>query len=322
MRLVITGGAGFIGSHLTDRLLSEGHEVAVLDNLITGNFNNIAHHQANPRFQFIHHNVSNHLHIIGEVDWVIHFASPASPIDYLHFPIETLKVNSLGTHNTLGLARAKGAKYLLASTSEVYGDPEVHPQPESYWGHVNPIGPRGVYDESKRFAEAITMAYHHKHGLDSRIARIFNCYGPRLRLNDGRVVSNFIGQALTNKPITIYGDGSQTRSFQYVSDLIEGLARLMSVDHHEPVNLGNPEEKTVIQLAGLIKELTSSTSEIIVKPLPVDDPKRRLPDISKAKKLLDWSPSMDLVEGLKQTIAWYRQQLRIRGDQDVLKSLY
>lgn len=307
MKCVITGGAGFIGSHLTDRLLADGNEVAVIDNLITGNFKNIAQHQSNQRFQFIHHNVSNYIHIIGDIDWVIHFASPASPVDYLQLPIETLKVNSLGTHNTLGLARAKNAKYLLASTSEVYGDPEVHPQPESYWGNVNPIGPRGVYDESKRFAEALTMAYHRKHGLDSRIVRIFNCYGPRLRINDGRVVSNFISQALENKPLTIYGDGSQTRSFQYVSDLVEGLTRLMSVNDHEPCNLGNPEEKTVLELAHLIKELTDSKSEIVLKSLPTDDPKRRLPDISKAKRLLNWSPQKDLIDGLKTTIAWYRE---------------
>jgi dTDP-glucose 4,6-dehydratase len=311
LRFVITGGAGFIGSHLTDRLLSEGHEVSVLDNLITGNFNNIAQHQSNPRFQFIHHNVSNHIHVIGDIDWVIHFASPASPVDYLHFPIETLKVNSLGTHNTLGLAWAKRASYLLASTSEIYGDPEIHPQPETYWGNVNPIGPRGVYDESKRFAEAITMAYHHKHGLNSRIARIFNCYGPRLRLDDGRVVSNFIGQALTNKPMTVYGDGSQTRSFQYISDLVDGLIKLMAVEHHEPVNLGNPVEKTVLELATHIKKLTGSKSEIVMKPLPTDDPRRRLPDITKAKKLLNWFPSKNLDEGLADTIAWYKQQLQL-----------
>ena len=239
MKYVITGGAGFIGSHLTDRLISQGHQVIVIDNLITGSLTNIAHHQSNTNFEFIHHNVSNHMHIIGNVDWVVHFASPASPVDYLLLPIETLKVNSLGTHNALGLARAKNAKFLLASTSEVYGDPEVHPQPESYWGHVNPIGPRGVYDESKRFAEALTMAYYNKHKLDTRIVRIFNCYGPRLRINDGRVISNFIHQALTNKPLTVYGDGSQTRSFQHVSDLIEGIACLMNTEYHEPVNLGN-----------------------------------------------------------------------------------
>jgi len=309
LRILITGGAGFIGSHLTDRLMDEGHEVVVMDNLITGNYQNIARHQSNVRFEFIHHNVSNHIHIVGPLDWVIHFASPASPVDYLTLPIETLKVNSLGTHNTLGLALAKGARYFLASTSEVYGDPEIHPQVETYWGNVNPIGPRGVYDESKRFAEAITMAYHHKHKLDTRIIRIFNCYGPRLRLDDGRVVSNFIGQALTGQPITIYGEGQQTRSFQFVSDLVDGIVRLMGVEHHLPVNLGNPQEKTVRELAEIIKELTGSKSEITARPLPVDDPRRRLPDISKAKSLLGWTPKKDLVEGLSETIEWYRKEL-------------
>ena len=289
--------------------MDEGHEVVVMDNLITGNYQNIARHQSNVRFEFIHHNVSNHIHIVGPLDWVIHFASPASPVDYLTLPIETLKVNSLGTHNTLGLALAKGAKYFLASTSEVYGDPEIHPQVETYWGNVNPIGPRGVYDESKRFAEAITMAYHHKHKLDTRIIRIFNCYGPRLRLDDGRVVSNFIGQALTGQPITIYGEGQQTRSFQFVSDLVDGIVRLMGVEHHLPVNLGNPQEKTVRELAEIIKELTGSKSEITARPLPVDDPRRRLPDISKAKSLLGWTPKKDLVEGLSETIEWYRKEL-------------
>jgi dTDP-glucose 4,6-dehydratase len=311
LRIVVTGGAGFIGSHLTDRLLSDGHYVIVLDNLITGNFQNIAHHQSNSKFEFIHHNVSNHIHIVGDIDWVIHFASPASPIDYLQLPIETLKVNSLGTHNTLGLARAKNAKYFLASTSEVYGDPEVHPQPETYWGNVNPIGPRGVYDESKRFGEAITMAYHHKHGLDTRIVRIFNCYGPRLRANDGRVVSNFIAQALTGKPLTVYGEGKQTRSFQYVSDLVEGIVKLMGVKHHEPVNIGNPQEFTVLELANLLKEMIGSKSEIIYKPLPTDDPQRRLPDITKARTLLNWSPKVELRQGLTQTIAWYKEQLPV-----------
>jgi dTDP-glucose 4,6-dehydratase len=313
LRILVTGAAGFLGSHLVDRLLSEGNYVVAMDNLVTGNFKNISGHSANPKFEFIHHNVSNHIHMIGELDWVVHFASPASPIDYLQLSIETLKVNSLGTHNTLGLALAKKAKYFLASTSEVYGDPEVHPQTESYWGNVNPIGPRGVYDESKRFAEALTMAYHHKHHLDTRIIRIFNCYGPRLRFNDGRVVSNFIDQALKNEPLTIYGDGSQTRSFQYVSDLIEGIVRLMKVDFHEPVNLGNPDEKTVLELAELIKKLTGSSSEIVRKPLPTDDPKRRLPDITRAKKLLNWTPSKDLVEGLTETIAWYRERLLVRS---------
>jgi dTDP-glucose 4,6-dehydratase len=309
LRYVITGGAGFIGSHLTDRLLSEGHKVTIIDNLITGNFNNIAQHQSNENFEFIHHNVSNHMHIIGDIDWVVHFASPASPVDYLQLSIETLKVNSLGTHNTLGLARAKNAKFLLASTSEVYGDPEVHPQPESYWGNVNPIGPRGVYDESKRFAEAITMAYYNKHGLDTRIVRIFNCYGPRLRINDGRVISNLISQALENKPLTVYGDGSQTRSFQHVSDLVEGIICLMKTDYHSPVNLGNPQERTIFEVARLVKELTNSESEIILRPLPTDDPKRRLPDITVAKNLLKWTPKKDLIAGLTETIAWYRNQL-------------
>jgi dTDP-glucose 4,6-dehydratase len=290
-------------------MIADGHHVIAMDNLVTGSLTNLAQHTANTRYEFIHHNVSHHIHVSGHLDWVVHFASPASPVDYLELPIETLKVNSLGTHNTLGLALSKNAKYFLASTSEVYGDPEVHPQPESYWGNVNPIGPRGVYDESKRFAEAITMAYHHKHNLNTRIIRIFNCYGPRLRFNDGRVVSNFIAQALTAKPLTIYGDGSQTRSFQYVSDLVEGIIRLMGVEFHEPVNLGNPQERTVLELAHLIKKLTASESEIVMKDLPVDDPKRRLPDISRAKKLLDWTPEKDLVEGLETTIAWYKEHV-------------
>ena len=309
MRIAITGGAGFIGSHLVDRLLADGHETIVIDNLITGSTKNIDQHKGNPKFEFIHHNVSNTIHVPGHLDWVLHLASPASPIDYLELPIETLKVNSLGTHNTLGMALAKGAKYLLASTSEVYGDPEVHPQSETYWGNVNPIGPRGVYDEAKRFAEAITMAYHTKHGLDTRIIRIFNCYGPRLRFNDGRVVSNLIGQALTEKPLTIYGEGQQTRSFQYVTDLVDGIVRLMGVKYHLPVNLGNPEERTVLELAALVKKLTGSKSEIVFKPLPQDDPKRRLPDITVAKSLLDWTPNKDLIAGLNETIAWYREQL-------------
>ncbi len=309
MRVLVTGGAGFIGSHFTDRLLEEGHHVLVMDNLLTGNFNNIARHQSNSRFEFIHHNVSNHIHLIGDIDWVIHFASPASPIDYLHLPIETLKVNSLGTHNTLGLALAKKAKYFLASTSEVYGDPLVHPQPEEYWGNVNPIGPRGVYDEAKRFAEALTMAYHNKHALDTRIVRIFNCYGPRLRPDDGRVVSSFIKQALNGEALTIYGAGQQTRSFQYVSDLVEGIRRLMEVDYHEPVNIGNPQEKTVLELANIIKDLTGVSCELKHEPLPKDDPQRRLPDITKAKKLLNWNPQVDLHTGLKKTIDWYRSEL-------------
>lgn len=307
--MLVTGGAGFIGSHLTDRLLSQGHQVLVMDNLITGNYSNISQHKSNPKFEFIHHNVSNHIHLIGDLDWVIHFASPASPIDYLQLPVETLKVNSLGTHNTLGLALSKKAKYFLASTSEVYGDPLVHPQQETYWGNVNPIGPRGVYDESKRFAEALTMAYHNKHGLDTRIVRIFNCYGPRLRPNDGRVVSSFIKQALNGEALTVYGEGQQTRSFQYVSDLVDGICSLMGVDFHEPVNIGNPEEKTVYELAQIIQKLTNSSSEIVYRPLPVDDPQRRLPDISRARQLLNWSPKVDLFTGLSQTIEWYRNEL-------------
>lgn len=309
MRILITGGAGFIGSHLTDRLLTEGHQVLVMDNLITGNYNNISAHKSNVRFEFIHHNVSNHIYLNGELDWVIHFASPASPIDYLQLPIETLKVNSLGTHNTLGLALSKRAKYFLASTSEVYGDPLVHPQPEEYWGNVNPVGPRGVYDESKRFAEAITIAYHKKHNLDTRIVRIFNCYGPRLRPDDGRVVSSFIKQSLTGEPLTVYGEGQQTRSFQYVSDLVDGIRSLMNVEFHEPVNIGNPEEKTVLELAQIIKKLTNSKSEIVHRPLPVDDPQRRLPNITRAKQLLGWSPKTSLQEGLERTIEWYRKEL-------------
>jgi dTDP-glucose 4,6-dehydratase len=311
LKILVTGAAGFVASHLTDRLLAEGHNVIAMDNLITGNYENLRKHVGDVNFEFVHHNVSNHIHIPGHLDWVMHFASPASPIDYLQLSIETMKVNSLGTHNTLGLAMAKKAKYFLASTSEVYGDPEVHPQREDYWGNVNPIGPRGVYDESKRFAEALTMAYHHKHNLDNRIIRIFNCYGPRLRFNDGRVVSNFIAQALRNEPLTVYGDGSQTRSFQYVSDLVEGIVRLMAVDFHEPVNLGNPQERSVLELARLIKELTGSKSEIVMKELPVDDPKRRLPNISRAKELLDWTPKKDLIQGLEETIAWYREVLKI-----------
>ncbi len=308
MRILITGGAGFIGSHLVDKLLGEGHHVIAMDNLVTGKKENIAAHIDNKNFEFIEHNVSKFIEVKGDLDWVLHFASPASPVDYLDLPIETLKVNSLGTHNTLGLALAKKAKYFLASTSEVYGDPEQHPQTEDYWGNVNPIGPRGVYDESKRFSEAITMAYNQKHKLDTRIIRIFNCYGPRLRIRDGRVVSNFISQALENKPLTVYGDGSQTRSFQYVSDLVDGICRMMKCDHNLPINIGNPNEKTVLQIANAIKELTKSQSEIVFKPLPIDDPRRRLPDISKATQLLGWKPQVDLEPGLKDTIAWFAKQ--------------
>ncbi len=316
MRILITGGAGFIGSHLTDRLLSEGHQVIAMDNLVTGKNDNLSAHKSNSKFEFMEHNVSKFIEVKGDLDWVMHFASPASPVDYLDLPIETLKVNSLGTHNTLGLALAKKAKYFLASTSEVYGDPEQHPQKEDYWGNVNPIGPRGVYDESKRFAEAITMAYHQKHNLDTRIVRIFNCYGPRLRINDGRVVSNFISQALENKPLTVYGDGSQTRSFQYVSDLVDGICRMMSCPHNLPINIGNPNEKTVLEIAKAIKELTASSSEIVFKPLPVDDPRRRLPDISKAKELLGWKPQVDLEAGLKDTISWFKKQPSLTAAQN------
>jgi len=308
LRILITGGAGFIGSHLTDKLLGEGHHVIAMDNLVTGKTENFQAHSNNKNFEFIEHNVSKFIDIKGDLDWVLHFASPASPVDYLDLPIETLKVNSLGTHNTLGLALAKKAKYFLASTSEVYGDPEQHPQKEEYWGNVNPIGPRGVYDESKRFSEAITMAYNQKHKLDTRIIRIFNCYGPRLRIRDGRVVSNFISQALENKPLTVYGDGSQTRSFQYVSDLVDGIRRMMECDHNYPINIGNPNEKTVLEIAKAIKELTKSQSEIVFKPLPIDDPRRRLPDISKATQLLGWKPKVELEPGLKDTIAWFEKQ--------------
>lgn len=305
----MTGGAGFIGSHLVDRLMADGHYVIAMDNLITGKFENIQAHTSSTRFEFIHHNVSNFIHVAGDIDFVVHLASPASPVDYLELPIQTLKVNSLGTHNTLGLATVKNAKYLLASTSEVYGDPEVHPQPETYWGNVNPIGPRGVYDESKRFAEALTMAYHKMHRLDTRIIRIFNCYGPRLRLDDGRVISNFIRQSLEGEPLTVYGEGNQTRSFQYVSDLVDGIVRTMNSDHHLPINLGNPQEKTVGEIAELIKQLTGTRSEIVFKELPVDDPRRRLPDITKARELLGWTPKTELVDGLKQTIAWFETQV-------------
>ena len=306
MRVLITGGAGFIGSHLTDRLISEGHSVVAMDNLVTGDLNNIAHHRANPSFEFIHHDISNHIHVAGDFDWILHFASPASPIDYLQLPIQTLKVGALGTHNALGFAKAKKAKILIASTSEVYGDPLVHPQPEDYWGNVNPIGPRGVYDEAKRYAEAITMAYHRVHDVDVRIVRIFNTYGPRNRVNDGRVVPTFINQALQNEPITVFGEGQQTRSFQYVSDLVTGVRRLMSVNYNRPVNIGNPVEMTILQFAQLIIRLTGSSSTIAYKPLPEDDPKTRQPDISLAKSVLDWSPQVPVEEGIKQTIEWYR----------------
>lgn len=311
MRILVTGGAGFLGSHLCDRLLAEGHDVIAMDNLITGTTDNIAHLAGNRRFQFIHHDVTNYIYIKGPLDAILHFASPASPIDYMELPIQTLKVGSLGTHNALGLAMAKGARFLLASTSEVYGDPLVHPQPESYWGNVNPIGPRGVYDEAKRFAEAMTMAYHRYHGLDTRIVRIFNTYGPRMRLRDGRVVPNFVGQALRREPLTVYGDGKQTRSFCYVSDLIEGIYRLLMSDEVEPVNIGNPTEMTILEFATLINELTGNPAGIRFEPLPKDDPKQRQPDISKARRVLGWEPKVDLRTGMTQTVEWFKAQLEV-----------
>lgn len=307
MRIVITGAAGFLGSHLTDRFLAEGHTVVGIDNLVTGSLDNIAHLKNDPRFEFVEHDVSRYISVEGDVDGVLHFASPASPIDYLELPIQTLKVGSLGTHNSLGLAKAKGARFLLASTSEVYGDPLVHPQPESYWGNVNPVGPRGVYDEAKRFAEAITMAYHRYHGVPTRIVRIFNTYGPRMRPGDGRVVSNFIVQTLRGDPISIYGDGSQTRSFTYVDDLIDGIYRLFLSDRADPTNIGNPNEFTIRELADLLLELTGSSSPLEFLPLPVDDPKIRQPDISIARAALSWEPRILLRDGLLRTIPHFRE---------------
>ncbi|MEJ5198218.1 MAG: UDP-glucuronic acid decarboxylase family protein [Anaerolineae bacterium] len=309
MRILVTGGAGFIGSHLCDRLLADGHEVIAMDNLITGSVDNIAHLAGHPRFQFIHHDVTNYIYVPGSLDAVMHLASPASPVDFARIPIQILKVGSLGTHNTLGLALAKGARYLLASTSEVYGDPLVHPQPESYWGNVNPIGIRGVYDEAKRFAEAITMAYHRIHGLDTRIIRIFNTYGPRMRLDDGRVVPNFIGQALRSQPLTVYGDGSQTRSFCYVSDLVEGMVRLLLSDEVYPVNVGNPAELSILAFAELINRLTGNRAGIVFKPLPQDDPRVRRPDITRARTILGWEPQVPVEVGLARTIEYYRGKL-------------
>ena len=304
---VVTGGAGFLGSHLCDRLLKEGFRVICIDNLITGNIKNIEQFSGNESFMFIKQDVTNYLYIAGEVYYIFHFASPASPIDYLEYPIPTLKVGALGTHKTLGLAKSKGAKFFLASTSEVYGDPLVHPQSENYWGNVNPIGPRGVYDEAKRYAEAMTMAYHRYHNLDTRIVRIFNTYGPRMRAKDGRVVPTFICQALKGEPLTVFGDGSQTRSFCYVSDLIEGIFRLAMSDITVPVNIGNPHEMTVMDFAREILRLSESKSAIINKPLPVDDPKVRQPDISRARKELDWEPKVGLEEGLGDTIAYFKE---------------
>ena len=310
MRILITGAAGFLGSHLADRFLRDGHEVVGLDNFLTGRPDNIAHLMGHERFEFVRHNVSTYTYVAGTVDGVLHFASPASPIDYLEHPIATLKVGALGTHNALGLAKAKGARFFLASTSEVYGDPLIHPQPESYWGNVNPIGPRGVYDEAKRFAEAMTMAYHRAHGVDTRIVRIFNTYGPRMRPYDGRVVSNFIVQALLGQPITMYGDGSQTRSFCFVDDEIEGIYQLFMRGDSSPTNIGNPNEFTVRQLAELVLELTGSKSTLAFNPLPEDDPKVRQPDITRARALLGWEPKVDLREGVQRTIDYFRSVLK------------
>jgi dTDP-glucose 4,6-dehydratase len=309
MRILITGAAGFLGSHLCDRFIAEGHEVVGMDNFITGSPDNVAHLIGHDRFRFVEHDVTNFIYVEGPLDGVLHFASPASPVDYLELPIQTLKVGSLGTHKTLGLAKAKGARFLLASTSEVYGDPQVHPQPESYWGHVNPVGPRGVYDEAKRFAEAMTMAYHRFHGVETRIVRIFNTYGPRMRPSDGRVVSNFIVQALRGEPLSIYGDGSQTRSFTYVDDLVDGIYRLFLSDRSDPTNIGNPGEFTVRELAELVLEMTGSPSELARLPLPADDPKVRKPDITVAKTVLDWQPKVPLREGLSRTIPYFEGML-------------
>lgn len=309
MRVLITGAAGFLGSHLSDRFLADGHSVVGLDNFVTGHRDNLAHLARNERFTLMEHNISTYTSVEGPLDGVLHFASPASPVDYLELPIQTLKVGSLGTHNALGIALAKKARFFLASTSEVYGDPLVHPQPESYWGNVNPIGPRGVYDEAKRFAEAMTMAYHRYHGVDTRIVRIFNTYGPRMRPRDGRVVSNFIVQALNGEPITIYGDGSQTRSFCFVEDEVEGIYRLFNSGDAGPTNIGNPTEYTVRQLAEIVVELTGATSPIEFRPLPEDDPKVRKPDISRARSLLQWEPKVDVRHGIRRTVAYFRELL-------------
>jgi dTDP-glucose 4,6-dehydratase len=305
-RILITGAAGFLGSHLCDRFIKDGYHVIGMDNLITGRLQNIEHLFPLANFEFYNHDVSKFIHVPGSLDYILHFASPASPIDYLKIPIQTLKVGSLGIHNCLGLAKAKGARLMIASTSEVYGDPSVHPQPESYWGNVNPVGPRGVYDEAKRFQEAITMAYHTYHGLETRIVRIFNTYGPRMRLNDGRVLPAFIGQALRGEDLTIFGDGSQTRSFCYVDDLVEGIVRLLHSDCADPVNIGNPDEITIAQFAEEIIKLTGTDQKVVYKDLPTDDPKQRQPDITKAKALLGWEPQIDRAEGLKRTYAYFK----------------
>jgi dTDP-glucose 4,6-dehydratase len=313
VRTLITGGAGFIGSHLCERFLSRGHEVICVDNLITGALANIEQLRHNDGFTFIRHDISHPLEIDGPVDNVLHFASPASPVDYLTYPIQTLKVGSLGTHNTLGLAKLKGARYLIASTSEVYGDPQVHPQREDYWGHVNPIGVRGVYDEAKRFGEAMVMAYHRAHDVNTRIIRIFNTYGPKMRLDDGRVLPNFMGQALRGEPLTIYGDGSQTRSFCYVDDLVDGIEKLLEADFHEPVNVGNPSEVTILEFAREILRLSGSKSALEYRPLPQDDPRLRQPDITRARQLLGWEPKVDRHEGLKRTLAYFQRKVAEGG---------
>lgn len=304
-RSLITGGAGFLGSHLCDRLIAEGHEVICMDNLVTGSADNIAHLFGNPRFQFVQHDVTNYIYVEGKLDYILHFASPASPIDYLKLPIQTLKVGSLGTHKALGLAKAKGARFLLASTSEVYGDPQIHPQQESYWGNVNPIGVRGVYDEAKRFAEALTMAYHRYHNVDTRIVRIFNTYGPRMRINDGRAIPSFMSQALKGEPVTVFGTGQQTRSVCYVSDLVDGIYRLLMSDENDPVNIGNPDELTMLELAMEIKTLTNGESDIIFVDLPADDPQVRQPDITRARTILGWEPHVGRSEGLRRTYEYF-----------------
>lgn len=309
MRAVITGGAGFLGSHLCEYMLENHWEILCLDNLVTGSEANIAHLRSNPKFTFELKDVSRYVDVAGPVDAVLHFASPASPPDYLKLPIQTLKVGSLGTHNSLGLAKAKKAKFLLASTSECYGDPDVSPQPETYWGHVNPVGPRGVYDEAKRFAEAMTMAYHRYHGLDTRIVRIFNTYGARMRLNDGRALPNFLYQALVGEPITVYGDGKQTRSFCYASDLIEGIYRLLESNEHDPVNIGNPQEITILEFAERVRKLVGANVPIVFHPLPQDDPKQRCPDITRARRILKWQPKVNLEDGLQRTYNYFRQQM-------------